>query len=184
MFKCLFSFFFLENIRFLDDGGSMMSCVSLSLSHTATEWLLLCPLTQTFPQKRGSKPFTPFYLLSSHLPPFCGLRGCIGAEKGSPPHVASSSPQFHTTAHIHTQTYTHRLEHWRTYKPSSPRSTAVHEVTNWGLCLLKGGGEPPLCTHTHTEPSSSIVGRFPRIPDNAHCSQRLRREIWCCLCGR
>lgn len=42
---------------------------TFTLPHTATEWLLLCSLTQTFPQKRGRKPFTPFYLLSSDPPP-------------------------------------------------------------------------------------------------------------------
>lgn len=38
-----------------------------SLSHT--EWLPLCVLTQTFPQKGDRKLFTPFYFLTSYPPP-------------------------------------------------------------------------------------------------------------------
>lgn len=151
---------------------------SRSPTHTPTEWLLLCPLTQTFPQKRGRKPFTPFYLLSSH-PPICAPRGCIGAEKGIPPHFPPLCLFLPLISHNCADTQIGTLAHIQT---KLTRSTAVHKVTNWGLCLLKGGGEPR--RSAHTEASSSIVGRFPCMADNARCSRRWRGEIWCCLCGR
>lgn len=155
-----------------------------------TFWLLLCPLTQTFPQKRGRKPFTPFYLPTSHPLPCCPLRGCTGAENGIPPHFfplcllpVFPPPNFTEPQHTHTHTQIRTYRHIQT-EPT--RSTAVHKVTNWGFCLLKGGWGNPyfVCTHTHIEPSDSIVGKFHSTPDNAHCPRCLRGEIWCCLCGR
>lgn len=94
---------------------------TFTLPHTATEWLLLCPLTQTFPQKRGRKPFTPFYLLSSHPPTFLPPRWLYWLRKGYPaslspslPPPCFSSPQFHTATH------THGYKHTRTYKLNPP----------------------------------------------------------------
>lgn len=108
-----------------------------SLSHTPTQWLLFCPLTQTFPQKRGRKSFTLFLLTNLPRPrpppPPHPLRGCTGAEKGYPTSL-SPSPQFHT--HTGTETCTH-------IQSEATRSTAVHEVTNWGLCLFKRGWGSP-----------------------------------------
>lgn len=65
-------------------------------------------------------------------------------ENGSPPDLPFPPPDF--CAHTHTHTQIGTFVHIQT---ELTRSTAVHKVTNWGLCLLKGGGEPLLCTHTH-----------------------------------
>ena len=117
-----------KDVRFLDDGGLMMLCFIVTLTHTATEWLLLCPLTQTFPQKKDSKPQYPLY------PP----------QKTVAHLTCLFLPLIFAHTHTHTQigTFVH-------IQTELTRSTAVHKVTNWGLCLLKGGGEPLLCTHTH-----------------------------------
>ena len=95
---------------------------TFTLPHTAAEWLLLCPLTQTFPQKRGRKLFTPLFYLLSPQPTPHPLRGCIGAKKGIPPHFLSSLLSLPPISHTrtHTRTGTHGQEHRRTYKLNPP----------------------------------------------------------------
>lgn len=150
---------------------------TFTLPYTATEWLLLCPLTQTFPQKRGRKPFTPFYLLSSH-PPSVPWEVALGQKRVAHLSLPLPPPNF-TQLHTHTDwnigAHTNRTH---------PVNSCTRGDKLGSLSTKRGWGTPTLHTHTHTEPSSSIVGRFPCIPDNAHCSQHLRREICCCLCGR
>lgn len=98
---------------------------TFTLPHTATEWLLLCPLTQTFPQKRGRKLFTPFLLTILPAPPLLPPQRLHWGRKGYPASLSPSwpppcfpSPRFHT--HAYTQTDTHGHEHRRTYKLNPP----------------------------------------------------------------
>lgn len=103
---------FWEHIRFLDDGVSMMRCVSLSLSHTEQQSGCCFVLLHKHSHRRGAANRLPPF---THYPPtpLCALRGCIGAEKSSPPHFASSSPNFtQLRAHTHAHTHMHTHRDW------------------------------------------------------------------------
>lgn len=119
-------------------------CFTFTPTHSNRVAAALSSYTN-IPTEEGQKSIYPL-LLTILPPPFCTLRGCIGAEKSIPPHFPSSLPLPPPFSHNCTHTQIGTLAHIQT---ELTRSTAVHEVTNWGLCLLKGGGEPLLCTHTH-----------------------------------
>lgn len=97
---------------------------TFTLPHTATEWLLLCPLTQTFPQKRGRKPFTPFYLLPATtpppLPPALSVV-VLGQKRVSRLTFSLFAPSLLFLPPIsHNHTHTHKYEHTHTYKLNPP----------------------------------------------------------------
>lgn len=97
------------------------------------------------PTEKGQKTLYPFLLTILPPPP---PKVVLGQKRVS--HLTFSlslplpPPISHNRTHTHMQIGT--LAHTQT---ELTRSTAVHEVTNWGLCLPKGGGEPLLHMHTH-----------------------------------
>lgn len=115
---------------------------TFTLPHTATEWLLLCPLTQTFPQKRGRKPFTPFYLLSSH-PPSVPWEVALGQKRVAHLSLPLPPPNF-TQLHTHTDwnigAHTNRTH---------PVNSCTRGDKLGSLSTKRGWGTPTLHTHTH-----------------------------------
>lgn len=106
------------------------------------------------PTEKGQKTIYPLLLTNLPPPPLLPPQGLHWGRKQYPaslfPFFASSLfflPPISHNHNTHTQirTYTH-------IQNEPTRSTVVHKVTNWGLCLLKRGWGNPyfVCTHTHT----------------------------------
>lgn len=153
---------------------------TLSLSHTQPQSAFCFVLLHKHSHRKGAESLLPSFYLLTFYPPSKAVLG----QKESPPPPAYSPFFFTPFSHIHTCTY----EHTHPYKLNQPGQQLDMRWQIGVFVFLKGGWGDPMHTytqtHTHTEPSNPIVGKSHRTADNVQCLQRLRREIWCCLCGR
>lgn len=146
---CLFSFLG-EQIRFLDDGGSMMSCVSLLLSHTQQQSGCCFVLFHKHSHRRGAANRLPPF--TYYPPPAMPLEVVLGQKRVAHLTLPLPSPNF-TQLHTHTDwnigAHTNRTH---------PVNSCTRGDKLGSLSTKRGWGTPTLHTHTQNHPASLWAG--------------------------